>query len=684
MRRLRSFAWLTSIAWLALAGCQALHPSEIEDDKAARMAWWREARFGLFLHWGLYAIPAGRWGEQSDHGEWIMTTAEIPVEEYEQFVQQFDPVDFNAREWVRLARRAGMRYVVITSKHHDGFCLFDSELTDYDIASTPFERDIMAEMAEACREEGLRLGWYHSIMDWHHPDYLPRRTWEERSAEGASFERYVEHLQGHVRELLTNYGPIGVMWFDGEGESTWTHEHGQALYELCRELQPDVIVNNRVDKGRAGMAGITTDPKYAGDFGTPEQEIPAAGLTDVDWETCMTMNRHWGWNAQDEDWKSTEHLVRKLVEVASKGGNFLLNVGPTAEGRFPEQAVERLHGIGQWMDLYSEAIHGTQASPFEDLDWGRCTTRPVEGGTRLYLCIFDWPEKGRLVVPGLGNLVWRAWSVSEPARPVGYQKLGPNLHLQLPKAAQNPICSVIAVEVQGELAIYRRPTITAHASTFVHPLAVRLETASDELELHYTLDGSTPELSSPLYENPIQLEQTTTVQARAFLDGEAVSDSSERTFHRVEARAAVSFEETRGGLRLSVYEGEWKSLPDFRSLEPTTQRIAPAPALTEELAREGVGAVFEGSLAVPAEDLWIFSLSADDGARLWIDGQLVADQGGLHGAARARGEIPLAKGRHGLRLEWFNKAGGSALDLRMGRVGDELEAIPVDAFEYEH
>jgi alpha-L-fucosidase len=257
----------------------------IREERAAgclAQDWWREARFGLFLHWGLYSIPAGTWGEQTDHAEWIRETAHIPIEQYDRFVPQFDPVDFDARAWVALAKRAGMQYVVITSKHHDGFCLFDSAETDYDVMSTPFHRDILKELSAACKDAGLRMCWYHSIMDWHHPDYLPRRTWENRSEAGADMDRYVEHLHAQVRELLTNYGKIGVMWFDGEWESTWNHERGQALYDLCRSIQPDVIVNNRVDVGRGGMAGMTSDAQYAGDFGTPEQEIPATGLPGVD------------------------------------------------------------------------------------------------------------------------------------------------------------------------------------------------------------------------------------------------------------------------------------------------------------------------------------------------------------------------------------------------------------------
>ncbi|MCA8967931.1 MAG: alpha-L-fucosidase, partial [Planctomycetes bacterium] len=197
-------------------------------------------------------------------------------------------------------------YIVITAKHHDGFCLFDSAHTDFDVMSTPFGRDIIRELADAARAEGLQIGFYYSIMDWHHPDYLPRRGWEEadRPAGDADFERYEDYLHAQVTELLTNYGPIGVMWFDGEWESTWSEARGRDLYALCRRLQPDVIVNNRVGAGREGMAGLTRQGAFAGDFGTPEQEVPATGIPGVDWESCMTMNDHWGYNAFDTRWKS--------------------------------------------------------------------------------------------------------------------------------------------------------------------------------------------------------------------------------------------------------------------------------------------------------------------------------------------------------------------------------------------
>jgi alpha-L-fucosidase len=418
-----------------------------------RLDWWREARFGMFVHWGLYAIPAGRWNGKTVPGtaEWIMYHAQIPAAEYEPLRERFDPVRFDAGQWVRLAGAAGMKYIVITSKHHDGFCLFDSALTAYDAAAAPFGRDIMKELADACRREGIGIGWYHSILDWHHPDYLPRRPWDPRPGIEADFDRYVAYLRGQVRELLTNYGPIDVMWFDGEWEESWTHEHGRDLYGFVRSLRPRIIVNNRVDKGRAGMEGLSREGEFAGDFGTPEQQVPATGLPGVDWETCMTMNDSWGFKADDHNWKTSDELIRTLVDVAAKGGNFLLNVGPTALGEIPQPSVERLEAIGAWMETNGESIYGTSASPLGRLPWGRCTRRPARaGGTALYLHVFDWPTDGALPVPGLANEPRRAWLLADPARaPLATARRDRDLVITVGPRPQHPADTVIVLEIEG-------------------------------------------------------------------------------------------------------------------------------------------------------------------------------------------------------------------------------------------
>jgi len=439
------------IALLICGVLGAIRPAvaaESEQQFNERMEWFRDARFGMFIHWGLYSIPAGEWKGRSNHAEWIRDTAQIPLEEYNNFVNDFNPTNFNANAWVRLAKRAGMRYLVITSKHHDGFCLWDSKFTDFDVMSTPFKRDILKELRNACKRQDVRFCTYHSIMDWHHSDYLPRRKWETtRTSEGADFERYLTYLRGQLKELVRGYG-TGILWFDGEWESTWTHELGAETYDYVRSLNRNILINNRVDKGRRGMQGLTQGG-FKGDFGTPEQEIPSTGIPGVDWESCMTMNDHWGWNKADKNWKSTQDLIRKLIDCASKGGNFLLNVGPRPDGTFPEEAVERLEGIGKWMDVNYDSIYNTTASPFRKLPWGRCTQKRFWNSTRLYLHVFDWPATGQLLVPGLLNQTAQARLLANGQRlTVGYSPEG--MTISVPEVAPDLVSSTVVLDFAGE------------------------------------------------------------------------------------------------------------------------------------------------------------------------------------------------------------------------------------------
>lgn len=436
--------------------------TKVEHD--ARMAWWREARFGLFIHWGLYAIPAGEWGGKTNYGEWIRNNAQIPIETYDKFVGQFNPVKFKAADWVKLAKDAGMKYIVITSKHHDGFAIFDSKISDFDVMATPFKRDILKELAEACRREGIKLCFYHSIMDWHHPDYLPRRPWEvkDRPAAGADYDRYVRYMKAQLKELLTNYGDLGVLWFDGEWESTWTEARGRDLYDYVRSLQPGIIINNRVGASRSGMEGFSDNQNSAGDFGTPEQTIPATGIPGADWETCLTMNDNWGYNKNDQAWKSTRDLIQKLADIASKGGNFLLNVGPTSEGLFPGPSIDRLAAIGRWMKANGEAIHGTQASPFKSLAWGRATQKAAGGGTRLYLHIFDWPKDGMLAVPGLLSDPRRAFLLADAGKAaLAWARAEDAVIVKVPAAASNADDSVVVLELDGRPDVSDPPALNS-------------------------------------------------------------------------------------------------------------------------------------------------------------------------------------------------------------------------------
>ncbi len=447
--------WLGSLT-IAVA-TRAAEPAkwtlETAAQREARMAWWREARFGMFIHWGLYAVPAGRWNGQPvpSASEWIMNTANIPIAEYEPLAKEFNPTGYDPEQWAQIAQQAGVKYIVITSKHHDGFCLFDTAATNYDaVDATPYGKDLLKPLAAACRKRGIRFCVYYSIMDWHHPAqtrgseraYNPTKIMPGRKAQ------YMDYMKQHFRELLACCDPE-VLWFDGEWCDWYTEEDARDIYGYLRELKLSLIINNRVGKGRQGMQGLTQG-EHIGDFGTPEQQIPATGLAGVDWESCMTMNGSWGYKRDDQNWKSDETLIRNLVDIASKGGNYLLNVGPTAEGLIPPPSVERLEAMGRWLRVNGESIYGTQASPFKRLGWGRCTQRPSADGTVLYAHVFHWPADGRLRLAGLQNKVAAAYLLADPEKkPLGVEATAAGVTVSLPGAAVDPVCSVVVIKIAG-------------------------------------------------------------------------------------------------------------------------------------------------------------------------------------------------------------------------------------------
>ena len=337
---------------------------ESEQARNQRMEWWRDATFGMFIHWGLYALPAGEWDgktvEKGRIGEWIMHYLDIPVADYERLAEQFNPIYFDAEQWVAIAKNAGMKYIVITSKHHDGFGLWDSQVSDYDVMdASPFKRDLLMELKQACEAAGIKLCFYYSIMDWHQPDAESPKDYTHQNNPNANWAVYRGHYMiPQLTELVTRYQPA-VLWFDGEWIPEWTEDQGQDLYRYLMDLDPNLIINNRISKARKGMSGMNAYSNAAGDFGTPEQEILET-TSDFDWEACMTMNDTWGFRKDDFNWKSSEQLILNLIDVAAKGGNYLLNIGPLANGKFPQASIDRLYAMGAWLEVNGEAIYATQ------------------------------------------------------------------------------------------------------------------------------------------------------------------------------------------------------------------------------------------------------------------------------------------------------------------------------------
>jgi alpha-L-fucosidase len=657
--------------------------NETPEQKDERMAWWRDARFGMFIHWGLYAIPAGEWDGKTEYGEWIRHTAQIPLETYDQFVGQFNPTKFNADAWVKMAKDAGMKYIVITSKHHDGFSIYDSKISDFDVMATPFKRDILKELAAACQREGIRLCFYHSIMDWHHPDYLPRRPWEkDRSTEGADYDRYVQYMKSQLTELCTNYGEAPhVLWFDGEWENTWTSERGTDLYAFVRKLKPNILINNRVGAAREGMAGLTKKGEFGGDFGTPEQEIPATGLPGVDWESCMTMNNNWGYNRADKNFKSTKELIHNLADIASKGGNFLLNVGPTAEGTFPQESIDRLREIGEWMKLNSDAIYGTTASPFDAFDWGRVTMKRMGEDTWLYLHIFKAPKDGIIMLNGVANEPGGAQLLADPkVELLPVQRSEDALVVQVPEELPDPINTVVVLVLKGKPDIHLAPKVVAKHNIFIDKTYLKLADEGQNIQIRYTLDGLPPTAGSPVYTAPVLIENSVNITARSFRDGKPISGMVRHRLAKVEAQPASGLTTFAPGLQYFYFEGDWQMTPDFDSLTALKKGVVSNfDRSAHNKDGEKYGFEYRGLIRIPQDGVYSFFTGSDDGSKLWIDNKLLVDNDGLHGMTEKSGVVPLQAGYHELLVRYFNGTGGHDLKVSWEGESFDKQAIPNEA-----
>jgi alpha-L-fucosidase len=377
-----------------------------------RTQWWREDRFGMFIHFGAYAVAA--------RGEWVKSNERLTTEQYQQYVSAFNPINFDAKEWARIAKAAGMKYAVLTAKHHDGFCMFDSKLTDYKISKQFNGRDIVREFLDAFRAEGLKVGLYYSLIDWHHADYPnvgnhPQRDDKEYAKQKFNWDNYLKYMHGQVEELVKNYGKLDIMWFDYSfDEYSGEKWKAKELLEMVHRYQPDILLDNRltVNEGTKTTGRIIST---FGDFETPEQGIPDEGLVDkygypIPWETCLTLNNNWGYYESDKNWKSPELIIHSLVNCVSKNGNLLLNVGPDARGRIPDESVRILKEVGKWMDKNNESIYGCRASSFGKPEWGRYTQK----GNILY-AHWMYPMVGHINIKIKGGNPGNAYLLSSGA-----------------------------------------------------------------------------------------------------------------------------------------------------------------------------------------------------------------------------------------------------------------------------
>ena len=398
------------------------------DDPATspRLAWWRDARYGMFIHWGLYSQLAGHWNGQTTpgYGEWIEHDLNIPPAQYDQVASQFDPTLFNAQQWVQIAKSAGMKYIVITSKHHDGFSMFRTSVNSFNVVdATPWHHDPLADLSAAAHAAGLGFGVYYSILNWQDPN-----------ASATGIDTYMQTMETQLRELMTQYHP-NILWFDGEWPDWWTDERGRELEEFVRNINPAIIINNRVGKR------LSTD----GDYDTPEQTIPATASATRPWETAMTLNDTWGYKDTDTDWKSPTTVLQNLADIVSKGGNFLLNVGPTGQGVIPAASVQILQQVGAWLSVNGDAIYGAGVAPVAPQPWGSITRK----GNSLYAIVFNWPTTGTLHLPVVGSVIQASLLATGTA--LKFTSSTQGLDVSIPQAIPQQPATVIRIDFAGAM-----------------------------------------------------------------------------------------------------------------------------------------------------------------------------------------------------------------------------------------
>lgn len=525
------------ISLIILGACQPHNPrdyaaTETKVETHKRMQWWRDAKFGMFIHWGGYSHLGGVYKGDTIHGhaEWIQLYEKIPADEYASLIAPFNPIKYNADEWAKLAHDAGMKYMVITSKHHEGLAMWDSKVTEFDIVDyTTYGKDVLKPLSKACKKEGVKFCTYHSILDWHYPE-----------AKGDSFHLYRNNiLKPQLKEIVEELDPA-VMWFDGEWIDEWTEEQGVELYNYLRNMSPDIIINNRVGKGRNGMQGMNKDGKFVGDFGTPEQEI-IENASALDWESCMTMNDTWGFKYGDDNWKSSKTLIHNLIDVVAKGGNYLLNVGPTGEGLIPQESVERLLEIGKWLEINGEAIYNTvKAEHYKEGEQIRFTSK--KDSKHIYAIALEWPGTEVKIKYFNANKNSKLYLLGYNKALQWHNNPTEGLIIEIPddlqKEENRPCSHAYVFSFEGTVnQVTAMPDILANNKTneqkllFINTISVEMKTSSPQDIIYYTTDGSLPTTQSKQYSAPLLFKTACEINAFAVSKGKV--SSSVRSLHLI-------------------------------------------------------------------------------------------------------------------------------------------------------
>ncbi len=693
---MRNQKLLVRIVALVLATCAITSNACPKSDQIAPpdFAWWREARFGMFVHWGLYSEAGSVWKGHFLPGwsEWMLNRKKIPpAEYYAELMPRFDPADFDANAWVLAAKNAGMKYIVITTKHHEGFANWPSAVSDQDIAATKFGkpiaeggrgRDPLRELADACEVHGLKLGFYYSLLDWAHPDYLPRREWDARPIDGAQYARYTQFMRAQVKELLDGrYGKIAVLWGDGDWEHGAREHTSDEIVAMARALQPGILVNNRWAQ--------------PGDYATPENLIPDAML-DRPWETCMTLNGSWGYARDDHDFKSAPAVLQNLADIISKGGNYLLNIGPDGRGRIDPESLEVLAGIGRWMQTHSSSIYRNGHADLPVPEWGRWTMGTnQEGRTTFNAHLFSPPKSGLIRLDGIIDdpIAVRVLG-NEYAAPT-FRREGPDLIVKLDPSVLGAIAkasahSVIAFDFASQPRIMTAPKILGDDRMFVGTTTVRFAAPPTGAMIHVTTDDSQPSINTLAIqanaqgEFAIVLDQTSTLRARTSWQGNMSDAETAITFTRSELLPAKACGD-RVGLDARVIAGTFEIVPANDAFSGSTQRsVIESVAIPVGVPADRYAIQIRGMIDVPASGVYRFEIASDDGSELWIDGVLVINNGGLHGATPKVGDIALAIGCHDLDVRMFESVGTEALVLRWRLpMTTNFTEIPVQAFRHQ-